>query len=304
MASKKPSAVFFGTGDVAAESLKFMNKFFNIEAVITKAKPAKHKGPWPVEQVATNQSLKIIYADSKAMLEQKIATESFISKLGVVIDFGIIIPWSVINKFPLGIINSHFSLLPRWRGADPITYAVLNGDEETGVSLMKIVQKLDEGPILAQQKINLNKGTDARGLTKKLIALSNKLLLDYLPRYIEGKLPLSEQAKTGLSYSYKLHKSDGIIDWTKSADKIEREIRAYIIWPKSRSRFGSIDVIIKKAALSGHTGEPGELAITEGKLIVFCGDGSLEIKELQPAGKKAMAAEEFLRGYKARLGLG
>ena len=223
------------------------------------------------------------------------------SEIGLIIDYGVIVSSSAIEKFPKGIINSHFSLLPRWRGADPITYCLLEGDSETGVSLMKIVPKLEEGPIIAQERLPLKDKINVLELTDKLIGLSNSMIKKCLPDYLAGKLEASPQSDLGVTYSHKIKKSDGIIDWGKPAHRIEREIRAYAGWPKSRTVLKDIDCIITEVEVSTKTGERGDFEITDNDLLMFAGEGSLAIKRIQPASKKEMSAAEFLRGYGTRL---
>src|SRR5262249_45964550 len=156
--------------------------------------------------------------------------------------FGIIVSQKTIDYFPLGIINSHFSLLPQWRGADPITFSILSGQKQTGVSLMLLVAAMDEGPLLSQGVYDIEPDETTPSLTDSLIKLSHALLVDALPRYAAGDITARSQEvvaqmmgiPTEPSYSRKLTKEDGIIDWKKPAEQIEREIRAFADWPKSR----------------------------------------------------------------------
>ncbi len=176
---------FFGSGPVAAQSLALLAKDFTVEAVVTKPRPPHHKQAFPVIELAAKLGIKTFTASTKKELSELFASQPVKSKVGVIIDHGIIMPQSVIDYFPLGIINSHFSLLPQWRGADPISFAILNGDAETGVSLMLIVAKLDEGDLLVQESLPLRADATTPLLTKDLIALSHKLLVDNLPKYIK-----------------------------------------------------------------------------------------------------------------------
>src|SRR4051812_14202772 len=136
--SDKPSIVFFGSGPVAAKSLELLAEYCNVEAVITKPQPEHHKEPFPVLTLAKKRDFKVFTPVGKKELSDLFETKPVTSQLGIVIDYGFIINQDVIDYFPLGIINSHFSLLPEWRGADPITFAILSGQKETGVSLMLI----------------------------------------------------------------------------------------------------------------------------------------------------------------------
>jgi methionyl-tRNA formyltransferase len=209
----------------------------------------------------------------------------------------------------MGIVNSHFSLLPELRGADPISFAILEGKKETGVSLMVIVEAMDEGPLLAQRVLKLDGSETTPSLTKTLIDINYSLLDKYLEKYISKELKPKEQRlwkvlsgkETG--YTHKLTKNDGIIDWNKPSQEIEKEIRAYIGWPKSQTKFNQLDVVITEAKTIEGSGNPGELFIINKQLAVYCGSGALLIKKLTPVGKKSMDSRAFLAGYSSRLGL-
>lgn len=289
--------VFFGNGPVAAESLRLLLNTFSVEAVVTKAKPAHHKGDAPVTRLCEQHNIPCLAPANKQELTDVMNSANFNSRVGVIIDYGIIVEQAVIDYFPLGIINSHFSLLPEWRGADPITFALLSGQKETGVSLMSIVEKMDEGPLLAQGKLSIERNDNSASLTKKLIRLSHDMLKTSLPLYSAGSIGLKPQQGKP-TYSRKLTKQDGQIDWTKPADVLEREIRAYYEWPKSFTRLGSYDIIIREAVVADTTGQPGQYEISKNKLVIYCGEKSLDIKSLQPFGKKEMPVQAFLAGYK------
>lgn len=288
---------FFGSGPVAAKSLELLAKNFEIEAVVTKPQPPHHKEIFPVIAVAQKLGLKILYTANKNDLLALFETKPLSSPVGVVIDYGIIIPKEVIDYFDLGIVNSHFSLLPRWRGADPISFAILNGDKETGVSLMTIVPALDEGPLLAQQSLQIETDATTPSLTDELISLSDKMLADSLPLYIDGQIQPGPQPDQGVSYSRKLEKSDSQLDFNKSASVLEREIRAFTGWPRSRTKLGTIDVVITKAHVAEGTGIPGEIWRDNKTFGVYTSEGILVIDSLIPSGKKEMPAESFLAGY-------
>jgi methionyl-tRNA formyltransferase len=302
--------VFFGSGPVAAESLRLLAQVFTIQAVITKPRPAHHHGPVPVLELAETLQLQAHTVTNKKDLNALIATDPFPQiRLAVLIDFGIIVSQKIIDYFPLGIINSHFSILPEWRGADPITFAILSGQKTTGVSLMMLVEAMDEGPLVAYGEQPMNAFTTpvtAPMLTDKLIQLSHTLLLNSLPRVLSGESKGgTSQDITGreASYSRKLTKKDGSLDWHKPAVMLEREIRAFIEWPKSRAQFSNIDAIITKSHVIDVTGTAGTIAIINKQPVVYCGEQALAIDMLKPAGKKEMTGGAFLAGYKSALNL-
>lgn len=295
----KDTIVFFGSGPVAAKSLELLAQDFSIEAVVTKPKPEHHRGNFPVIDMAEKLDLPISTVSKRVDLSELIATKPFQSKLGVLIDFGIIVGQDAIDYFPLGIINSHFSVLPEWRGADPITFAILSGQPTTGVSLMLIDHGMDTGKILKTKSIKVDPSDTSTSLTDKLITLSNEMLVENLPEYISATLKPREQSHPDrATYSRKLTKEDGIIDWGKSSDVIEREIRAFIEWPKSSTQLADKDVTITASHTVEKSGTFGNVEVQGKEIIVYCGKDALVIDKLKPAGKNEMTAEAFLAGHK------
>lgn len=300
MSSLKHQIVFFGAGPVALASLKSLQDHFLIESVITKPQADKKITP-EVLKYCSEQAIRTLTPSNKSELGDLFQTESFKSPAGVVVDYGIIIPKNVLESFSKGIINSHFSILPQWRGADPITFALLSGQKETGVSLMLIVEKLDEGPLLDQEVLDITPDDTTDSLTSKLVELSNKMLVGRLPKYLKGDIAPRPQSKKTVSYSRLLVKSDGQLDPNKTPLILEREIRAYQPWPKSYFSWNKQNLIITKAKTSSQQTEPGKLSLQNNGLHFGCKDGSLEILEIQPAGKKPMDAKSFINGYRQLL---
>lgn len=302
--SKTISIIFFGSGPVAAASLELLHEQFTIEAVITKPKPEGHRGDYPTLEVAKRLGLTIYTPTNKKELSELFATHPVRSTVGVVIDYGIIIAQDVIDYFPKGIVNSHFSLLPQWRGADPITFSILSGQQETGVSLMLITAGLDEGPLLGQSELTIEPTDTAATLTEKLITLSDAMLRLILPMWVQNQTAPGDQLEVSIltdntpSYSRKLTKEDGRLNWNKPAEQLEREIRAFATWPKSYTKFNDLDVVITAAHVSEQKGDAGSLAVQNKELIMYCGEGALVIDKLKPAGKPEMDASGFINGYK------
>lgn len=282
---------FFGSGPVAAASLRLLAQDFAIEAVVTKPRALGHRGEVPVIAVAKQLKLPVFTAANAQELDQLFDTKPFAVQLAILVDFGIIVSQKVIDYFPLGIINSHFSILPQWRGADPITFAVLSGQSKTGVSLMLLVKAMDEGPLLAFAPCDMQPDITTPRLTDELIKLSHVLLKDIVPKYIAGELQPVPQTvtKQPVSYSRKLVKADGIVDWSKSAEEIERQVRAYLNWPKSQAKVFGHDVIITKSRVAGDQ--------SDGDLVMKCEPGWLEIQELRAPSGRTMSGADFRRGY-------
>lgn len=290
---KTNKTVFFGSGPVAAKCLELLANHTKVEVVITKPRLPHHRGNVPVLELAEKLGLNVLTASNKKELDTLMDNHTFSSDYAVLIDFGIIVSKKVIDTFKYGIINSHFSLLPRLRGADPITWAIANGDEKTGVSLMLIDEGMDTGKLITQKTLHLASDETTPSLTEKLILLSDELLQRYLPDYLSGEITPRTQPHTDrATYSRKLSKADGVIDLTQPAETIERRIRAFLDWPQSRTTLGSVDIIITRSHVSDHKTE----------LSIRCGDGKfLAIDSLKPLGKKEMPAKAFLAGYKHRI---
>jgi methionyl-tRNA formyltransferase len=303
--TERPRVVFFGSGPVAAESLELLLEWCDIEAVVTKPQPPHHKEAFPVIAVAKKHNLTMYTVSNRHELDDVIKLAHFTSRVGVLIDFGIIVSQAAIDSFELGIINSHFSILPEWRGADPITFSILSGQKQTGVSLMRLVQAMDEGPLIGYGEYDLPDTITTPALTYDLIGLSDALLQHELPRLLSGESTGTPQTITGreVSYSRKLSKDDSILDFSKPAAQLEREVRAFIEWPKSRTQVAGKDVIVTAAHVV--TTESPEDSIgtiragVDGNTIdIVTSDGVLSIDKLKPAGKQEMTARGFLAGNK------
>ncbi len=199
------TTVFFGSGPVAAQSLQLLLNWINIELVITKSNPAHHKESAPVETLASQNNIKIVYANNRTELDQLIEDQQIPTlDFAILIDFGVILSQKVIDYFPLGIINSHFSILPEWRGADPISYALLSGQSSTGVSLMLLDQGMDTGDLIAQESLSINHDETNESLTSKLISLSNNMLQNNLENFLGQKIKPYKQPNKLATYSTNL----------------------------------------------------------------------------------------------------
>ncbi len=298
--SGKPTLVFFGTGPVSLRTLEQISRAFKIEAIITKpstAKSHKHQSQ-TVEDWAKIQNIPVHLPANKEELSEIFNQYKFKSLIGLVVDYGIIIPQDVLSSFKKGILNSHFSLLPEWRGADPITFAILSGQKTTGVSIMLIVPKLDEGDLLTTKEYKLSPSITIDVLTKELTELSSELLIDTIPKYLANNIePYPQPTATKPTYSRKLTKQDGLVDCNKPAEQIEREIRAYLGWPKSLLQYGGMDLILLESKVSNYQIDKCKLQVIDGKLLLGCKNSSLQIIRLQIAGKKPMDAKSFINGY-------
>lgn len=224
------------------------------------------------------------------------------AKLAVLAAYGYVVPRSVLDQFSKGILNIHPSLLPQYRGSSPVEQAILDGVTKTGVSIMHLSPKMDEGPIYKQKVVHLTGNETKAELASRLQRLGAELLLQVLPDIIADRLkPRAQPHADRATYTRKLTKADGLIDWRKPALQLEREIRAYAGWPNSRTNLAEREVIITMASVLKRRGSTGKPLIESGKLIIFCGQDALAIEQLKPAGKPQMSAQAFLAGYKNRL---
>lgn len=290
--------VFLGSGPVAAKSLTFLADRFDISLVITKSKADWHKDPAPVEESANKLGLSIAYANNAKDLLNFIDSKNFKSTLALVVDFGVLIPEHFIKHFELGIINSHFSLLPEWRGADPISYALLSGQKFSGVSLMLIDSGLDTGKLLASTKISVSPHDDNCSLTAKLIEASNQLISKTLSPHINGKLKPYEQPSLPVTYSNKINKNDGLLDWHKNAHYLVREVRAYSEWPQSWFVIKNKRIFVKEAVVSNLSLKVGEFRLLSDRIVVGCRNSSIGLNILRPEGKQIMNCKDFINGYR------
>ena len=220
------------------------------------------------------------------------------AEIGIVVAYGKIIPPSLLSLFPKKLINVHASLLPHYRGASPIEAAILNGDAETGVTLMQLEAGLDTGPTYDVSKIQLDGTENREALYERLAELGADLLAIQLPGILQDQTVPIPQDELEASVVGRIAKSDGFIDWAKPAIVLEREIRGYYGWPGSRTAIAGTDVTITKAHLSHPSGPSGTAYKTpDGELAVYAGTGSLIVDTLKPAGKRAMPSRDFLSGH-------
>jgi methionyl-tRNA formyltransferase len=216
----------------------------------------------------------------------------------VLIAYGKIVPAAILELFPRGIINIHPSLLPLHRGSAPIENVILEGARQTGVSLMGLSAKMDAGPIYAQTAVPLTGRETKQALASQLSAIGVDLVLEHLPKLLAGALTPTPQDDQAATYDRHIGKTDAQLDWTKPASRLEREVRAYAGWPRSRARLGSTEVIITQAHVDSGRGQPGSILASQKQLGVHTAQDILMIDSLIPAGKKEMPAAAFLAGYK------
>lgn len=304
------TAVFFGNERLAtgvttsAPTLRaLINGGYNIAAVVSNYSigTSRQSRELEIQKVAEKHGIPLLLPKSVNDISEQL--KAYNADVGVLAAYGKIIPQSVIDIFPKGIINIHPSLLPLHRGPTPIESVILNGDKTTGVSIMKLVKDMDAGPIYTQQRIELTGTETKQGLTDRLLGLGSQMVIEVLPKIIDDSLAPKPQDRAVATYDNLMSKKQGEIDWNKSAVQLEREIRAYALWPQSHTNLAGIDVVITKAHSVPSDGTPGSIDIDKDhKLIsIFCGRGYLCIDRLKPLGKSDMGVASFIAGYGNRL---
>ena len=218
----------------------------------------------------------------------------------VVAAYGLILPRNLLYAAPQGALNIHASLLPRWRGAAPIQRAILAGDRETGITIMRMEEGLDAGPILTQRKISIASDDDMGSLHDKLAELGAQMIVDALAKPLGAGIPQDEGLAT---YAPKITKDETSVDWSRAADEIERAIRAFRPTPGVTAKLEGSPLKIWRASSVEMQGPAGTLLRAgDGSIVVACGSDALEITELQRAGARRMSVAEFLRGNPLRVG--
>jgi methionyl-tRNA formyltransferase len=224
----------------------------------------------------------------------------------IVAAYGVILPQSVLDAPRLGSFNIHASLLPRWRGAAPIQRAIMAGDSETGVQIMKMEAGLDTGPVAMTRKVKIRDDDTAASLHDRLAEAGALLLVDFVEALEKGAVRLTPQAADGVTYATKISPAEARIDWTRAATEIDRRIRGLSPFPgawfeaEAGRGLERVKALLSRPATG--SGAPGTVLDTEGRFIVACGEGAIELVAVQRAGKSAQSAAEFLRGFPLRVG--
>ena len=220
--------------------------------------------------------------------------------LVVVVAYGKILPSKLLNIDKLLFINAHASLLPKWRGAAPIQRAIMNMDSETGISIMKIIPKLDAGPVMLQEKIKISKEMSYENLSNKMSEIGAKLILESIKLIENNKVNFIEQKESEASYAEKIRKNESKINWNESAKKIIAKINALHPNPGCWFKFSESRIKIIKAIEVEKTGEAG--TILDDKMTIACAKNAVQILELKKEGKKQMLIDEYLKGNEIKIG--
>ncbi len=296
---KKISVCFFGTHDFAATILEGLSKssFLEIKMVITQPdKPVGRKQALtksPVKILAEKLGLKI--QQPATLKNYELGTEN--CELGIVTQYGLLIPTSIIESFPDGILNVHTSLLPKYRGASPIQTALMNGEKKTGVTIMQLNEGLDTGSIISQKEQGIDPDDTHPTLEKKLVTVGTELLLETIPLYINKTILPQPQDETKATLCTPLTRDQGRVDWKKTASEIYNQYRGLTPWPGVWTTLYGKRVKLLSLSPSNERIDAGKMVIENGKVMVGSSDGSLVIHTLQFEGKKAMESSDIQHGY-------
>lgn len=299
--------VFMGSPAFGVPSLRALIAHFDVAGVVTQPDRPAGRGrklrPPEVKQVALEASLPVIQPSSLKGPEVVPHLKAWGAELIVVAAFGQLIPPSILDLPPHGCLNVHPSLLPRWRGASPIQAAILDGDQETGVTIMRIEAGLDTGPIVAQRRLPLNNEWTGGELSRQLAELGASLLIETLPEYITGEIQPVAQDEAQATYAHTISKSASELDFNKPAAVLARQVRAYEPRPGSFVRWAGRRLIVRGArAQFGNDASPGDVLTIEDYPAIATVDGVLVLVDVQPEGKGVMEGKAFLRGAPAFAG--
>lgn len=292
--------VFFGTEEFSLTSLQaLIDNKYEISLVLTKpdTKKGRHGAPTPpaVKILAEKHGLTVSQPTNSDELFEAIKQHQ--TDWGVVVSYGKILSKEVLGLFSGGLINVHASLLPKYRGASPIEQAILNGDEETGITIMLLNEGMDSGPVYTKVAQQLD-GTEKQGyLYDKLAQLGSTTLTAVLPDILSGSLTPTLQNEKMATYANLISKADGKTDWSKTATELERQVRAYQNWPTTYFEYNELRIILTDVAATERNGNPGLLEIVDDSLFVYCAEGALKINKLKVSGRNEMSALEFISGY-------
>ena len=301
--------IFMGTAELACASLQALGRAPGVQLVAVVSQPDKPRGrdlkvqPTPVKAAALASAIPVLQparARDAAFIEQ---LRQLQPDLIAVAAYGQILPQAILDLPRFGCLNVHTSLLPKYRGAAPIQWAILEGESETGVTIMKMDAGLDTGDILTQVTTPIAAADTAQALHDRLARLGGELLVSTIPDYVAGRITPRPQPKEGVSYARRLTKEDGRLDWSHAARSLWNRVRAFTPWPGAftfQQVEGKPRLLKIWSAQVDETGsgQPGEvLRADKSGMVVACGEHALRILELQREGGRKLNAAEFLAGH-------
>lgn len=290
--------VFMGTPDFAVKALEALAARHEVVCVYTREPQEAGRGKKltksPVHEFAEAHGILVRTPKTLRSAEAQAELKALQADISVVAAYGLILPQAVIEAFPLGCINIHGSLLPRWRGAAPIQRAIEAGDNESGITIMKVVEKLDAGDMLLKGSVPITAETTGETLHDAMAELGAELIVKALDNW--QNLHAEPQDERLVTYAAKIDKAESRLDFSMPAEVLERKIRAFNPYPAVYFEYGGERYKILRAKVVDESGEAGAILDGAGRLVIACGDKALEVTEIQRQGKKKMPTEELLRG--------
>lgn len=294
----KMKIVFMGTPDFAVKALEALAAKHEVVCVYTREPQEAGRGKKltksPVHEFAEAHGILVRTPKTLRSAEAQAELKALQADISVVAAYGLILPQAVIEAFPLGCINIHGSLLPRWRGAAPIQRAIEAGDNESGITIMKVVEKLDAGDMLLKGSVPITAETTGETLHDAMAGLGAELIVKALDNW--QNLHAEPQDERLVTYAAKIDKAESRLDFSMPAEVLERKIRAFNPYPAVYFEYGGERYKILRAKVVDESGETGAILDGAGRLVIACGDKALEVTEIQRQGKKKMPTEELLRG--------
>lgn len=293
--------VFMGTPDFAVPTLHALLKHHEVVGVVTQPdRPSGRKQKLkasPIKEVALAHDIPIFQPEKIRKKEAIAILKQWEADVFIVAAFGQILPQAVLDIPPHGSINVHASLLPRWRGASPIHAAIRAGDDETGITIMKMDAGLDTGPMLSQGTVVIDHEETGQSLHDKLAKMGGDLLIHTLDGYISGAITPHPQPETGVTYAPQISKEEGHINWKRTSIEIERLVRAFTPWPGTFTFWNDKQLKILGGHVAGGTAPIGKVVEYDWNIVIGTGQGIFVPSKVQLAGKKAIDFQDFLRGY-------
>jgi methionyl-tRNA formyltransferase len=294
--------VFMGTPDFAVPTLRAFDAGHEIAAVYSQPPRAAGRGmalrKSPVQQAAEQAGLAVRTPERLKDPEEQERFRALNADAAVVVAYGLILPRPILDSTRLGVFNIHASLLPRWRGAAPINRAIMAGDTETGLSIMRVTEGLDAGPVCLEGRMPIGPDMTAGELHDALAPLGAELMVQALAALEQGALDCQPQPERGVTYADKIDPTEARIDWSRPAREVHNHIRGLSPYPGAWFELGLNGkrerIKVLRSVLAAGSGAPGTLL--DDRLTIACGEGAVRLTEVQRAGKKPMPADAFLRG--------
>ncbi|MBX3597656.1 MAG: methionyl-tRNA formyltransferase [Rhizobiaceae bacterium] len=301
--------IFMGTPDFSVPTLRALAQAGHeiVAAYTQPPRPAGRRGletvPSPVQAEAERMGIPV---RSPLTLKDAAGQETFRAlgaDVAVVVAYGLLLPEAILNGTRLGCFNGHASLLPRWRGAAPIQRAIMAGDRETGIMVMKMERGLDTGPVALEARVEIGSDMTAGELHDRLMTVGADLMVQAMAQLENNAIVLTPQSQDGVLYAHKIEKAETRIDWSRPADEVHNHIRGLSPFPGSWYEFGPKAERVKVLRSTHGIGNGAPGTVLDENLTIACGNGAVRLVEVQRAGGKPLPAQEFLRGAKIEKGM-